>query len=187
MKNIFEILHGTISFIALLGIVSLSALTVMAINPVQYEEENQGPNVAGLATTQIDTSNYIPIRIENTSIDEVDYRTNLEAIGDNEYIYKVNLGNAKAGEYKNKFVSIRNTNDFDIQIKVEPYLSYNIAESIEVRLLDHLDTFILNNNQYTNQAREITIPKNSSREINIQYLFTSDINFDSEITYHLGL
>jgi hypothetical protein len=178
LSNFFESLFALGAIIA---IISISAVTVLALNPKEYQEREG--SVAGAQDNEINRPDKTPLVIENNN----ETATIIYSEKDFSYTFQSSLLLQEADPRTIEFVKVNNPNNYDVKLLLKPtvYESPQTIENMIIRAKDHLDTIILVEKEKGVTERYLTIPRNSSRTLELEFEAAAPINFP--INFQIGL
>lgn len=160
---------------AFVAIVLVAVVSVVLINP-KVTNEN-GKSVAGVNTYKTGVER---LTFEESIFNTKEYTTYLSE-NEEYYEYKALINSSeKTLEYS--LIKFYNFGDTDVKIEIGASLNENVLGKVRIEIKDAQDTIILVNNS-ERYVRTLTIPKSSSRSINVVYKLEENINFPFEAIF----
>jgi hypothetical protein len=178
LSNFFESLFALGAIIA---IISISAATVLALNPKNYQEKEG--SVAGVQDNGVNKFDKVPLVIESNN------KTATIIFNENDFssTFQSSILIQEISPQSVEFVKVNNPNNYDVKLLIKPtfHASPQTIENIVVRVKDPLDTVVLVEKEKGVTQRYLTIPKNSSRILELEFEAITPINFP--INFQIGL
>ena len=181
MKNKFlDIIEGSFSMLGLVSIITLSIITVGALNPREYAAENI-PQVQGIQSDSVSSS--IPIKVEDISSNS-DLTSELLTNQDGKYELVLNFKNLDQNIKHFSLSKFQNLNDFDKKINIS-LSTKSLVDDVKISLVDNVDEIILYSNK-SSFDRSLTVKSRSTRNMDLKVEVKEKINYPFEVRLQLN-
>ncbi len=178
MKNkVLDTIEGFFSILGLFAIISLSVLTVSALNPTEYVSENNNLQVQGV---QIEKDKVgVPVKVNNLVEESDSITSELLTNQEDKYEIVVSFKNLEDLSKQIRLASLENSNDFNKKIIVSA-ATKSLVDKIKISLVDNIDEVILYSDK-SSFERSLTINSKSERTMELKVEVIEKINYPFEV------
>lgn len=172
LKRSIEYIESSLSIVAFIGLLAVSAVTVSALNPKSSESSSK---VAGVQTEQVDVET-VPIKLSNLAADTEYFQTLFrESNGENKLI--INFDKLPEGEIIVPFLKLENSSQYTGNVEIKAYVQDSLKSDLAMYLEDELDVLVLSAPETVASAKLLSIEPYITRQMNLRINNLNHINF----------
>ncbi len=180
-QNIFGV-------VALIGIIALSTVATLSLNPANLTEVvalDSSPSLAGTTTKDYDSilSNFFPLEIIDSSSNTETYLSQLVKHNDQQYIYNATLFGDQGGNHKNNMLRISNRNSIPIEIHISSNVPGDVCDIFNIDI-SSTDTLRIHDAK-DNEIRVISfdVPARGEIDLEVIYEVLYDFSFPVDLSF----
>ncbi len=188
LARAFNTIQGAFTLFIFMSIVGVSVVTVLALNPRANIDDQAQSSVSGIEvvkTSDVNSQKYItPLKIDNLAENTQEYQTQFSRKNDKS-VYNVRILSESKGSIKEKFIRVKNYNDFEIRLNLQTSIIGGVSDLVKVKLVDGVDDVVLWSSKDGLYNRSVAIPANGERTFELEIETIENINFPFEINFEL--
>lgn len=182
-----DTIEGAIALFAFVGIVGISVISVIALNPRTTPVVDT--KVAGLQNDEsevLEKEALLPITVADINRNSVEYSTTLTYDQTQKiYDYTAQVDPTTDTLRTYGFTTIKNPNSVSAKVELRTSIEGDVGTILKVRLLDGVDKILLYEPNSLPTFSNIIIPPLGEKKLELEYELSERVNFPFQVNFVL--